>query len=84
MTDGGRDNPHGPRTQSQYQYGHPLLVVIFGFAMMFDQVSHPAPCNGPHESQPVLLILAQRFVERLPGLSEQTFAVSKGTSQTGE
>lgn len=47
-----------------------FVVVVSGVHMMFNRISYSARGHDRHESHPLLLILAQRLVERLPRVGD--------------
>lgn len=47
-----------------------LFVVIFGLHMTFDRIPYSSGGHDCHESHPLLLVLAQCLVERLPRIGD--------------
>src|SRR5690242_8918497 len=47
-----------------------LFVVVLGFHAAFDRVSDSARGDDCHERHSPLLIVAERLVERLPGIGD--------------
>ena len=58
----------------------PSFVVVFGFDATFNRISYSTRDHDCHECHPLLLILAERLVEWLPGIGD-LFEVGRTLTQ---